>query len=126
MRLILQCSGLWFNPPGDDFPDLVLRIAVIEGFRGARLAVSEAEELVDFVFRKNEAILGGVVGFVFLLMHLDEVGGLFELLLAGFQTLGLDLAEKRQRLFELAGQALGVDAESGESAGLIVECGGYG
>lgn len=59
-------------------------------------------------------------------MHLDEVQGLFEFTRAGFEALGLEFTEEVEGLFELAGEALAVDAEIGEGLGLGFEGGGDG
>jgi len=58
-------------------------------------------------------------------MHLDEVGGLTELVLLVGVTLGLELLEQGQGLFELVGKTLAVKAQVGGS-GLGIECGGDG
>ncbi len=79
---------------------------------------------MDFFIRKNEAIFGGVVGFTFLFMHLDEVGGLIELVLVVGGAFGLELLEEGKSFFELAGESLAVEAEVREGAGLGVQGGG--
>ena len=70
--------------------------------------------MVDLGFRKNEAIFSRVVGLSFLLMQFDEVEAAVEVLLflgsAGF----LEGAELGDGPLELAGEALGVEAQVGE------------
>ena len=67
-----------------------------------------------------------MVEFLILSMWLEEVGGLVELV--GFlgETFGLELAEQDEGFFELAGEALAMEAESGESLGVAVEGGSDG
>ena len=85
--------------------------AVEVGFLGAGGAEAAVEEGADFRDGKNEAIGGGVVGLVFVVMHLDEVGGLFELLVLEGFALGLELAEELEGFFELAVKAMAVNAQ---------------
>jgi hypothetical protein len=57
-------------------------------------------------------------------MHLDEVGGLFEVVSFLGEAFGLELFEQGESLLKLTRQALAVEAEVREGAGLGVErCG---
>jgi hypothetical protein len=96
--------------------------AVTLGMEGSQIAVLAGDEGLDFFIRKNEAILGGMVGFFIFSMHLDEVGGLVEFVSFLSEADGLKLAEQGEGAFELAGEALAVDAEIGQGAGLGIEC----
>jgi hypothetical protein len=54
-------------------------------------------------------------------MHVERHGGRFELLALLGAAVVLELLQKGQRAFELAGEALAVEAQSGESLGVAVE-----
>jgi hypothetical protein len=73
-------------------------------------------ECFDLLFRKNEPILGGVVRNSFMFVEFQEGGGALEVALLLEAPLGLYFAEMVQGLLELAGEPLGVHAESGEGA----------
>jgi len=90
------------------------------------VAVLAGDEGLDFRIRKNEAILGGMVAGFILSMPFDEIGGVVEL--GGFlgEADGLELAEQGEGAFELAGEALAVDAEIGQGTGLGIERRGDG
>jgi hypothetical protein len=96
------------------------------GIEGSVVAVLAGDEGLDFRIRKNEAILGGMVGFFILSMHLDEVGGLLQLISFPGEADGLEVAKEGEGAFELAGEALTVEAEIGQGAGLGIERGGDG
>ena len=76
--------------------------------------------------RKNEAILGGIVRQAVFLVHFEQLGGVEELVTFAVVALVLDLAELSERPFELAGEALAVDADVGESDGVLAEGEGHG
>ena len=59
-------------------------------------------------------------------MHLDEIGGLVELVLLVGEALGLEFLEEREDFFELAGKALAVEAQVRKGAGLGFEGRGDG
>jgi hypothetical protein len=96
------------------------------GVEGSQVKVLAGDEGFDFFIRKNEAILGGMVGFFILSMHLDEVGGLLQLISFPGEADGLEVAKEGEGAFELAGEALTVEAEIGQGAGLGIERGGDG
>ncbi len=73
-----------------------------------------AEEGLDFVVRKNEALVSGLVGQVFILVHFQNLSGFVELAFFDRAALGLDLAELSKGALELAGETLAVDADVGE------------
>jgi hypothetical protein len=83
------------------------------------VAPAGPDGVVDLGFRKNEAIFRGAVGFSFFLMHFHDVEDLLQLLsflgAAGF----LELAEQGGGFFELAGEAMAVEAEVGQGFGLV-------
>src|ERR1700730_8825140 len=87
----------------------VVRVGLQPAFFAAHIGL-------DFGIRKNEAILGGLVGKVFILVHFQDSGGPAELELFGFAALGLNLAEQNEGAFELAREALAVNADIGERA----------
>jgi len=96
------------------------------GIESSLVAVVAEDECLDFFIRKNEAILGGMVGFFILSMQSDEVGGLVELVRFLGEAVGLELAEQSEGFFELAGEALAVEAEICEGAGVGIERSGDG
>src|ERR1035438_8913111 len=93
------------------------------GGEGVAATVAAADEGVDFIIRKNEAIFGWVVGKSCVLIHFEELGGFLEFFLFLFAALGLDFAELVECPFELAGEAMLVRAEVGQCAGLFAERG---
>jgi len=97
----------------------------VGGLGSAGAGAAEAEA-VDFFGGKNEAIGTGVVGLGFGLMHFDEVGGLFELLVLDGAAGALEVAQEMEGAFELAIETVAVDAEVGEGSGLGVDGGGDG
>ena len=78
----------------------------------AQLAVGESS---DGVVRKNEAILGGIVGKSFVFVEFEKGGSVFEVVFVALHAVGLDLAELLEGLLELAGEAMAVESELGES-----------
>ena len=103
--------------------DIFLLVRGIEeagalGDEGSVIKVEAGDEGLDFFIRKNEAILGLMVGYLLLSIQPDEVGRLVELVSLLGEAGGLELAEQGQGFFELAGQALAMDAEIGEGSGL--------
>jgi hypothetical protein len=97
-------------------------------FDVARLV--EADEALgegfDLVFRKNEAILDGVVRNSFVLVEFEEGGGVFEVAALALGAVGLDLAEHVQGFLKLAGEPLGVHAEGGQLRDQGLGAGGLG
>ncbi|MGA3203417.1 MAG: hypothetical protein ABSF12_13110 [Bryobacteraceae bacterium] len=86
---------------------------MLVGFLGQEFAAAGALGGVDLRRRKNEAMLGGIVGFSLGLTHFHNVQeGVQVLLLLGSAGF-LELAELRHSSFELAGQALAVHAQVG-------------
>src|ERR1700730_12402648 len=85
-----------------------------------------AEEGLDFVVGKNEAIVSGLVRKVFVFVHFQNLSGLVELALFGCTALGLDLAKLMEGAFELTGQALALGADTGESPHVFAKCQGHG
>jgi hypothetical protein len=73
-------------------------------------------ETFDGVFRKNEAMIGGIPGDSAVFVEFEEGGGVFEIAALGIGAGGLDLAELVEALLELAGKTLALDAEVGEEA----------
>ena len=73
-------------------------------------------EGVDFVARKNEAILGGVVRNALVFMDFRDGGGVLEVAFAAREAVGLDLAELLERSLELAREAGAMEAEDGDGA----------
>jgi hypothetical protein len=61
-------------------------------------------------------MIGRLPGNSFVFVKFEQGGGVHEIVLLAFAALGLDVAELRQSLLELAGEALAVQAESGEGA----------
>ena len=64
------------------------------------------DEGLDFSGRKNEPILGGIVGDLAFLVHFENLGGVVHLTPLVFTALGLDLAELLERAVEQACEAL--------------------
>ncbi len=95
----------------------------VAGFVEALLEFGEA---LDFAFRKNEAMVGGLPGDSFVFMQFEECGGIAEISLLALAAVLLDFAELAEVLLELAGEALAVEAEGGEEAVGVhdVECDG--
>ena len=60
------------------------------------------------------------------LMHLEEVGGLVEVVLPLGAALGLDLAELREGPFEQADDALAIDADIRKGVDVVAESEGHG
>src|ERR1700687_1515337 len=58
-------------------------------------------------------------------MHFVEGGGGFQLALLVFAAFGLDLAEQNESAFELAGEALAVNTDVGESPIVFTEGQGH-
>ena len=85
----------------------------VAGFVEALLEFGEA---LDFAFRKNEAMVGGLPGDSFVFMQFEECGGIAEVALFALAAVCLDFAELAEVLLELAGEALAVEAEGGEEA----------
>jgi len=61
-------------------------------------------------------MVGGVPGNPFVFVEFEEGGGVFELALLVVAAVGLEVAQGGQRFLELAGEAMGLDAEVGEEA----------
>jgi len=75
--------------------------------------------------RKNEAILGGIVRQAVFFVHFQEVGGIVQLMALAAAALVLDFTELVESAFELAGEALAVDTDLGEGAGVLAERQGH-
>ena len=84
-------------------------------------AVATLDEGLDFSGRKNEPILGGIVGDVAFLVHFKNLGCVIHLTPFVFAALGLDLTELLERAVEQARQALLVNADVGKGLALVVE-----
>ena len=93
----------------------------LAGLDDARHAVGVA---LDLFFRKNEASIGWIPFDSFAFMEFEDDGGVFQFALFALAALGLEGAELVERLLELAGQALAMDAERGD--GLDQELGSGG
>jgi hypothetical protein len=101
-----QRSGpRWFSSPSERVP----RCALVEAHAALR-------EALDMVFRKNEAMVGGLPGNSFVFMEFEEGGGVFEVATLALGAVGLDVAERIHGLLELAREALALDAQVGEEA----------
>ena len=59
-------------------------------------------------------------------VHFQNLGGVVELAKFDRAALGLDLAELSERPFELAGKALALGTDAGESAHVFTKCEGHG
>ena len=79
---------------------------------------------LDLFFRKNEASIGGIPFDSFAFMEFEDDGGVFQFALFALAAVGLKGAELVERLLELAGEALAMDAERGD--GLDQELGSGG
>jgi hypothetical protein len=77
-------------------------------------ALQALRECFDLLFWKNEPIIGWVVGKALMFMEFEKGRSLLEVTLSLVAALGLDFAELVQGLLELAGEAMGVQAESGQ------------
>ena len=93
----------------------------LAGLDDARHAVGVA---LDLFFRKNEASIGGIPFDSFAFMEFEDDGGVFQFALFALAAVGLKGAELVERLLELAGEALAMDAERGD--GLDQELGSGG
>ena len=67
-----------------------------------------------FVFRKNEAMIGWIPRNSFVFVVFEHAGRVLQIYLLSFTALCLEGAELLERLLELAGEALAVNAEGGE------------
>ena len=67
-------------------------------------------ECFEFGFRKNEAILGGVVRNSFAFVEFEDGGGVPEFAVFALAAFVLDRAEVFQGFVKLAGEALAVEA----------------
>ena len=101
-------------------------MAVAEDLIDAEFAVSGAYGVVDFDVGKNEAIVDGVVGLSFVLIHKRDIDEVIEVLLLLVASDFLDVAELGDEALELAGEALGVHAQVGERLRLTFERRGDG
>ena len=94
---------------------------------GGFTAVAAFDVGGDFLGRKNETIIPRVVRcFLLFLMKFEEGGGVLHLRGFARAALSLDGVEAFESLLKLAGEALRVDAEVGEVAGLGAEGEGGG
>ena len=84
-------------------------------------AVAALDEGLDFSGRKNEPILGGIVGEVTVPVHFENFGGVVYLTPFVFESFGLDLVELFESAVEEAGEALLVKADVGEGLASEVE-----
>ncbi len=66
--------------------------------------------------RKNEAILGWIIGDAFVFMDFGDGGGVLEVAIAAFVAVGLDLAELLECFLKLAREARAVETERRECA----------
>jgi hypothetical protein len=82
----------------------------------------------DLVFRKNEAMVGGLPWNSLVFMEFEDGGGVFELALLVAEAFVLDVAELIESLLELAREAGAVQSEVGQKAMGVddVEGGGLG
>ncbi len=97
-----------------EFASLII-LRIIERARGVDVYLAPGEG-VDFLGRKNEAILRRVVGNAFVFMEFGDGGGVLEVAFAVREALGLDRAEMIVSFLELAREARGVEAEHREIA----------
>jgi hypothetical protein len=85
----------------------------MRGLVQARGAFGEA---FDLIFRKNEAMIGGLPGNSFVLVEFEESGGVLEVAALALDPVSLDFAEVVHGLLELAREPLVVQTEGGEGA----------
>ena len=80
---------------------------------GLVLAHQSLGVALDLGFRKNEAMVGGFPGNVFVLMEFEQVGGIAEVAAFLVAPFVLDGAELVEGLLELAGEAGAVESQAG-------------
>ena len=66
--------------------------------------------LLDALFRKNEAMVGGLPGNAFVLMEFEQVGGIAEVATFLLAAFGLEVTELAEGVLELAGEACAVES----------------
>ena len=71
---------------------------------------------LDLLFRKNEAMVGGFPGLLFVLIEFQQRGGVSEVAALAILALGLDLAQFVEGFLELARQARALHVEAGDEA----------
>jgi hypothetical protein len=66
--------------------------------------------LLDALFRKNEAMVGGLPGNAFVFMEFQQIGGIAEVVTLLLTAFGLEVAELAEGVLELAGEAGAVES----------------
>jgi hypothetical protein len=82
--------------------------------------------LLDTLFRKNEAMIGGLPGNAFVFMEFQKIGGIAEVVTLLLAAIGLEVAELAEGVLELAGEAGAVESQAGQQRDLGLGIRGWG